>query len=111
MDRTLELLDANSEQDKDQFPEFPVSDKVPSVSVNRPLIVWFAPNIRTRVELFNVATAQAEPVAVVQVPVPDKASNTTVSVDNGGPLPPAPPDDADQFAVLTASQVPVPPTQ
>jgi hypothetical protein len=79
--------------------------------VKLPLIVWFAPNVTPKVELFSVAVAQAEPLAVVQVPVPEAESNTTVSVLLGAATPGKPPEVKDQLAVELASQVPSPPTQ
>jgi hypothetical protein len=103
----LALLELKMLQVKVLLP----SDKAPNVKVKVPDIVWFAPSVKPSVELSKVAIAQADPLAVVQVPVPDAESNITVSVLLGGPLPPAPPDDADQLVVLDASQVPVPPTQ
>jgi hypothetical protein len=105
--RALELFELNTLQ----VNVLLLSDKVPNVKVNVPDIVWFAPNVRPSVELFNVATAQAEPAAVVQVPVPDAVSNTTVSVLLGAAIPGKPPEVKDQLVVELASQVPVPPTQ
>lgn len=48
---------------------------------------------------------------IVAVPVPEFPSKNTASVDVGAEAPEEPPEVADQFAVLTPSQVPVPPTQ
>jgi hypothetical protein len=43
--------------------------------------------------------------------LPDKVSTITASAMVGTEAPPAPPLDVDQFVVLDASQVPLPPTQ
>jgi hypothetical protein len=58
-----------------------------------------------------VEVLQIDPVAVVTVPVPEFESNVTASDVVGADAPEAPPDVADQFAVLDAFHVPVPPTQ
>ena len=52
-------------------------------------------------------------IVTVKAPVPtfELASKNTLSAAVGTEAPLAPPDDADQFAVLVPSQVPVPPTQ
>ena len=51
-------------------------------------------------------------LAIVTVNVvPELALKITSSVANGGPAPPAPPDEADQLVVVEAFQFPVPPTQ
>ena len=60
----------------------------------------------------NVTAPTVTPLLVnVTVPVPEFPSNCGVSPAIGTDAPPAPPDVADQFAVLVLSQLPVPPTQ
>jgi hypothetical protein len=103
----LLLFVLKAEQVKAKLPKL----KVPWVRVKVPLIEWAAPSVKPNVALFNVAVAQADPAAVVQVPVPELASKFTMSVDKGGPAPPMPPESKDQFVVFELSQVPVPPTQ
>ncbi|ANW00699.1 hypothetical protein LMTR13_11475 [Bradyrhizobium icense] len=49
--------------------------------------------------------------ATVTVPPPLDPSNVTVSAEDGTLAPLAPPEVADQFAVLESFHVPVPPTQ
>jgi hypothetical protein len=107
IDRTLLFDEIKTLQVKTLEPK----SKAPNVKVNVPDIVWFAPNVKPRVDVFKVAVAQADPLAVVQVPVPDKESNTTVSVLSGAAIPGKPPEVKDQLAVELASQVPLPPTQ
>jgi hypothetical protein len=107
MTRVLELLEENKLQDKAKLPKL----NVPKVKVNVPAIVWLAPKVNANVELFKVAVVQVEPLAVVQVPVPDRLSKITVSAATGAEAPLAPPDAVDQFVVLDEFQVPVPPTQ
>jgi hypothetical protein len=84
---------------------------VPAVNVRRVAIVRFAPSLSARVLVLTMTFDAAAFAAVVHVPVPDAASKFTVSPEMGGPLPGAPPDKADQLAVLAASHVPSPPTQ
>jgi hypothetical protein len=48
---------------------------------------------------------------IVAVPVPELPSKNTASAAVGAETPGAPPEVAAQLAVLTPSQVPVPPTQ
>ena len=81
------------------------------VKVNVPDIVRFAPNVKLTNNELIVQAEQTAPLAVVQVPVPDKVSNVTVSADVGAEAPPAPPVVADQLVVVVASHVPEPPTQ
>ena len=107
IERVLLLFELNMLQDNVLLPKL----KVPEVKVKVPDIVWFAPSVRPRVELFSVAVAQADPLAVVQVPVPDAESNITVSVLLGAATPGKPPEVKAQLAVELASQVPLPPTQ
>lgn len=107
IDRVLLLLDAKFRHDKTFAP----SEKVPCVSVNAPLMDSAAPKVSCKALELRVAIEHVAPEAVVHVPVPELASKTTVSAARGGPAPAAPPDDADQLAVLAPSQVPVPPTQ
>jgi hypothetical protein len=107
IDRVLVFVERKILQDRVLLP----SDKVPNVKVKVPDMVWFAPSVKPNVELFKVAVAQAEPLAVVQVPVPDAESNITVSVLLGAAIPGKPPEVKDQLAVALASQVPSPPTQ
>jgi hypothetical protein len=83
----------------------------PDVKVNAPVMVKFAPSVSASVEESRDAIEQAAVAAVVQVPVPDALSNTTVSVDIGTAMPGNPPVVKDQFVVLVLFQVPVPPTQ
>jgi hypothetical protein len=85
--------------------------KVPWVKVKVPDMVCAAPSVKPNVALLNVAVAQADPAAVVQVPDPELVSKFTMSVDMGGPTPPIPPESKDQFAVFELFQVPAPPTQ
>ena len=105
--RELLLFDKNELHVKVLDPR----DNTPAVKVNKPDIVWLAPSVNPSVELFRVAMAQTDPLAVVQVPVPELLSKITVSAATGAEAPPAPPDVADQLVVLLASHVPVPPTQ
>jgi hypothetical protein len=103
----LLLFVPKAEQVKAKLPKL----KVPWVKVKTPDIVCAAPSVKPNVSLFNVAVAQADPAAVVQVPVPDAESNITVSVLLGAAIPGKPPEVKAQFAVALASQVPSPPTQ
>ena len=62
----------------------------------------------------QLAGAADVPVTVtVNAPVPtlELASKTTSSADVGALAPLAPPEDAAQFVVVVASQLPEPPTQ
>jgi hypothetical protein len=83
----------------------------PLVKTKLPVIDKFAPNARSTVLVSIVTPEQADPAAVVQVPVPELASKITASEEVGAEAPAAPPVVADQFAVELASQVPEPPTQ
>jgi hypothetical protein len=67
---------------------------------------------------FNVPVNPESPMIVcvtfwtrVTVPPPEFALKKTASTATGTDAPPAPPEVADQLAVFTKSQVPVPPTQ
>jgi hypothetical protein len=84
---------------------------VPAVKVKLLDIVRFAPSSNVNVEVLKEIVVQIAPDAVVHVPVPDAESKITASAATGAEAPPAPPDVADQFVVVTASQVPEPPTQ
>ena len=55
--------------------------------------------------------AAAVAVTVTVAVAPELASKLTVSADVGGPEPPAPPEEVDQFVLAALSQVPEPPTQ
>ena len=83
----------------------------PKVNVKPLLTVRFAPNRNSMFELFNVGLSAVAPTAVVTTPVPELESKIASSAVVGAEAPLAPPDVADQFVVLLASQVPVPPTQ
>jgi hypothetical protein len=105
--RVLALFDENTAILKVFEPKI----KVPAVRVNVPDMVKLLPKVSVKVALFKVTVVAVAPAAVVQVPVPEFASNIAVSAATGADAPAAPPDVVDQFAVLAASQVPVPPTQ
>lgn len=51
------------------------------------------------------------PEPIVMVPAPELALIKQSSEEVGAEAPEAPPDEADQWVVLDASHVPVPPTQ
>jgi hypothetical protein len=72
------------------------------VSVGR-----FVPYATTPVKPVNVHAAAVAPVPIVTVTAPERAVIRTLSEDVGALAPDPPPSEADQIAVLLASQVPV----
>jgi hypothetical protein len=97
----------------------PVADQViPATKVNPPymLIVVAEPakvpakSPATLVKL-KVAHVIVVAAAVVTVTTPEFKSNIALSTDVGTDAPLAPPEVADQLAVLVVSHVAVPPTQ
>jgi hypothetical protein len=107
IDLMLLLLEANAVHDSVLVPK--LID--PKVNVNGPRTGKLSPRDKDKVELLNATPRHVAPVAVVQVPVPDKESKNAASAEVGAEAPAAPPEVKDQLAVLEASHTPVPPTQ
>jgi hypothetical protein len=89
----------------------PARSIAPEVNVTAPKAVGLAARTTLTPERVNDTARPAAVAATVHVPEPELALKNTLSADVGAEAPPAPPDVADQFAVLVLSQVPVPPTQ
>jgi hypothetical protein len=94
-----------------QLKEYELRVKVPSENASVPLAVKSLPKFTSIVEALKVRPEQTAPETVEQTPEPDKELKIATSPEVGADAPAAPPVVADQFAVLEASQVPVPPTQ
>jgi hypothetical protein len=89
-----------------------LSVTVPVVRVVVPENVGEPDNDRLMSDLLIVQAAHtAVAVTSTTAAAPLLVSKTTVSPLVGTAAPPAPPDEADQFAVLALFQVPEPPTQ
>lgn len=89
--------------------------KEPAVKVKLLLIAKGPVTLKTKFGLLKETVLAVVELIVLTVTVPDPefASKTALSaaLDGGKAVPPAPPDDVDQWAVEEVSQVPVPPTQ
>lgn len=91
---------------------WPLVLRVPVVRVTAPTTVEPTVCVRVRSLLLIVMElALAAAVIVTVAAAPLLASKVTSSAEVGTAAPPAPPEDVDQFVVVTASQLPVPPTQ
>jgi hypothetical protein len=65
----------------------------------------------TKPVVLNDRQAHTPPAPRLITPPPELPSIRTSSAEVGTEAPPAPPDVADQWVVVAASHVPVPPTQ